>query len=517
MKQTFFPVFAGIFLGLPFEKEANAKKPNIIIIVADDMGFSDLGCYGSEIRTPNLDRLASEGIRFSQFYNCALCGPSRAALMTGRFPHQVGITKWTGLLNNRCVTMFELFKRSGYATCAVGRMDMVTAEDWHEPLNIGRYVDSFLGTVNYKGPGNYFKDVRYNQFYRDGKPFPIPDGVYVPDLITDFATEFIRNTDRKRPFFLYLSHEAPHWPLHAKPEDIAKYRELYLHLGWDSVRQQRLGQLIVKGVLPAGTRLSPRDKRVTAWSEVKFKEWEAERMATYAAQIDCLDQNVGRVLEELHRCGADNNTLIFFLSDNGASDQAGSSLLDEPGRTWRIDGTPTKVGNQPDIQPGPADNFVTAGPAWSNVSNGPFREHKQSNYEGGISSPLIVWWPGVISPTGTVNPELSHITDITATCLDVAGVAYPQPFTNRNVLPLAGQSLLPILKGGHRIGHASLCWATSAARAVRVGPWKLVSAKNGPWELYDLNVDRTELNNLAKQQPERVTSMNNLFEEWSNK
>lgn len=250
---------------------------------------------------------------------------------------------------------------------------------------------------------------------------------------------------------------------------------------------------------------------------MKFKEWEAERMATYAAQIDCLDQNVGRVLEELHRCGADNNTLIFFLSDNGASDQAGSSLLDEPGRTWRIDGTPTKVGNQPDIQPGPADNFVTAGPAWSNVSNGPFREHKQSNYEGGISSPLIVWWPGVISPTGTVNPELSHITDITATCLDVAGVAYPQPFTNRNVLPLAGQSLLPILKGGHRIGHASLCWATSAARAVRVGPWKLVSAKNGPWELYDLNVDRTELNNLAKQQPERVTSMNNLFEEWSNK
>ena len=272
---------------------AAPSRPNIIIILADDMGFSDLGCYGGEIETPNLDKLAEEGMRFSQFYNCALCGPSRAALMTGLHPHQVGMTKWTGLLTNNCVTMFEMMKSADYATCAVGRLDMLTAEDWHEPKNISHHVDRYFGTTGHQGPGNYFADVRNTAFYRDGKLYSIPEGGYKTDLITDFTVEFLQQRDKAKPFLLYMAHYAPHWPLHAKESDIAKYRQLYRDLGWDAAREQRLKRLIEKGILPASTRLSPRDPHATAWSEAPHLDWEAERMAVYAAQIDCLDQSVG--------------------------------------------------------------------------------------------------------------------------------------------------------------------------------------------------------------------------------
>ncbi len=493
----------------------SSSVPNIVLILADDMGFSDIGCYGGEIRTPNLDRLAAGGLRFSQCYNCALCGPSRSAIMTGLHPHQVGIFNWTGLLNDRCVTVFELLKQSGYATCAVGRLDMVTAENWHDPAMIARYVDRFLGSTGHTGPGNYFKDVRNTAFYRDGKPFLLPpDGTYKTDLITDFAVEFIGTAPKDKPFFLYMAHYSPHWPLHAKPEDIAKYRELYRTLGWDQARAGRYRRLVESGLISRNCPLSPRDPRVPAWEDAENKGWEAERMAVFAAQIDCLDQSVGRVLDALDRAGASRNTLVLFLSDNGASDQAVGRSLDKPGQTWRSDGTPTRVGNTPDIPPGPADTFVTAGPAWSNVSNAPFRRHKQANHEGGIATPLIAWWPDVIRQQGRITSELAHITDIPATCLDVANVEYPSQFLGRTVQPPAGKSLLPVLQGKQRNGHESLCWATSGSRAVRMGRWKLVSAKGGDWELYDMQIDRTELNDLARQHPERVREMAKVFEQF---
>jgi arylsulfatase len=496
-------------------RAAPAPRPNLVLILADDMGFSDLGCYGGEIQTPNLDRLAADGLRFSQFYNCALCGPSRAALMTGLHPHQVGISNWTGLLNNRCVTLFELLKRAAYRTGAVGRLDMATAEKWHDPANLSRYVDRYLGSTGHAGPGNYFKDVRNTSFYRDGRPFTLPPDSYKTDLITDFAVQFIAEAAAQdRPFFLYVAHYAPHWPLHAKPGDIAKYRERYRQLGWDEARAQRHRRLIESGLIRADAELPPRDARATAWSDARFKDWEAERMATYAAQVDSLDQSVGRVMEALRRAGADTNTLVLFLSDNGASDQPMNTQLDRPGQTWRADGTPTRVGNRPDIQPGPADNFVTAGPAWANVSNTPFRGHKNSNFEGGIASPLIARWPAMIKQPGAISRELAHITDITATCLDVAGVEYPDRFNGRTVHPLSGRSLLPVFQGGARIGHKSLCWATSGCRAVRVGPWKLVAARNGPWELYNLDTDRAERQDLASQQPGRVQAMAKAFAAW---
>ncbi len=493
----------------------SAERPNIVVIMADDLGYSDLGCYGGEIETPNLDRLAEGGLRFSQFYNCALCGPSRAALMTGLHPHQVGIFRWTGLLNDRCVTAFELLKRAGYATCAVGRLDMVTADDWHDPAMIGRYVDRFLGSTGHTGPGNYFKEVRNSQFWRDGRPFTLPaDGSYKTDLITDFATDFIAEAAAgEKPFFLYVSHYAPHWPLHAKPEDMAKYRDLYRKLGWDEARRRRYERLVELGLIDAESRLSPRDPRVPAWQDAQHKPWEADRMAAFAGQVDSLDQSVGRVMDALRRAKADDNTLVMFLSDNGASDQA-VRALDKPGQTWRADGTPTQVGNKPSIPPGGPDTFVTAGPPWSNVSNTPFRRHKQSNHEGGIATPFIAWWPGVIKQAGALSTEPAHITDVTATCLDAAGVEYPDEFNGRNVLPLAGRSLLPDFAGRRIEGPRTLCWATSGNRAIRIGPWKLVSAKGRPWELYDLATDRTERNDLAQQHPERVDAMANAFDQW---
>lgn len=508
---------AGLALASPMSAAEN-RRPNIIVIMADDMGFSDLGSYGGEIRTPNLDTLARSGLRFSQFYNCALCGPSRAALMTGLQPHQVGIFNWTGLLNNRCVTAFELLKGAGYTTGAVGRLDMVTAEKWHDPKQIARYVDRFLGSTGHTGPGNYFYAVRSSEYYRDGQPFTQPtDGTYRTDIITDFAVDFIRGAAAgERPFFLYMAHYAPHWPLHAKPADIAKYRDLYRRLGWDEARQQRHRRLIEEGLIPPHTKLAPRDARAPAWVDAPDKEWEAERMSVYAAQVDSLDQSVGRVIEALKVSGADKNTLVFFLSDNGASEVSRTAPLDKPGEPWRLDGTPTRTGNRPDIMPGPGDTFTSAGPAWSSLSNTPFRHHKQTNHEGGIASPLIAWWPGVIAKPGGITPQLAHITDIMATCLDVAGVRYPARFGERNVLPLAGRSLLPGLKGTSSAGHETMCWATAGNRAVRAGRWKLVAYGKEPWELYDLENDRTELTNLAASQPERVKTMAAMFEAWRN-
>ncbi|MBE2283600.1 MAG: arylsulfatase [Prosthecobacter sp.] len=484
------------------------SRPNIVIILADDMGFSDLGCYGGEIQTPNLDKLAAEGMRFTQFYNCALCGPSRAALMTGQHPHRVGITQWTGLLKGNCVTMFEVLNRAGYETCAVGRLDMLTAEDWHAPENLSRHVARYFGSTGHQGPGNYFADVRNTAFYRDGKPFSIPEGGYKTDLITDFTLEFLQQRDKSKPFLLYMSHYAPHWPLHAKEADIAKYRKLYRELGWDTAREQRLQRLIEKGILPAGTKLSARDPAAKPWSAAEHLDWEAERMAVFAAQIDCLDQSVGRVMEAVKG----TNTLVFFLSDNGASDKA-VGQLDKNGQTWRSDGKRTRVGNKPDIMPGPGDTFVTAGPAWATLSNTPFRSHKQTNYEGGISSPLIAWWPGVVK-AGQISPELSHITDITATVFDVSGQYYPEAFDNRSVAPMDGKSLRPVLEGKPRNSHESLCWATSGHKAVRIANWKLVAAPKGKWQLYDLSEDRAESRDLSSAHPERVTEMAKVFGEW---
>ena len=301
--------------------------------------------------------------------------------------------------------------------------------------------------------------------------------------------------------------------MHAKEADIAKYRALYRGLGWEKAREARLGRVNSLGLVPPGTRLAAPDPRVKPWAASPHPDWEAERMAVYAAQVDCLDQNVGRVLDALKETGAERDTIVFFLSDNGASDTA-AGALDKNGRTWRSDGTPTRAGNRPDIRPGPADTFVTAGPAWANVSNAPFRNHKRSAYEGGIASPLIVRWPTGIAKGGGITGEHSHITDITATILEAAGAAYPGEYDGRKIAPIEGRSLLPLLREGKREGHSHLCWSISGHRAVREGGWKLVAAPDKAWELYDLARDRTELDDVAASHPEIVARLSQYHAEW---
>ncbi len=510
----------------PVSPAAAPARPNIVVIMADDLGFSDIGCYGGEIATPHIDRLAAEGIRFSQFYNQALCGPSRASLMTGLYNHQVGVLQWTGKLNDRCATILELLNDAGYATCAVGRLDVVTADDWHDPQQIARHTDRFFGRgprpgAWRQGPGHYFHEVQTTRYFRDGQPYDIPPTEayyehYDTDVTTDAAVAFLEEAAAgERPFFLYAGYFAPHWPLQAKPEDIAKYRQMYAETGWDRLRAARHERLIELGLLPAGTPLPPRDRRVPAWEDAAHRDWEAERMAVYAAQVDNLDQNIGRLREALEQAGVAGNTLVLFFSDNGASDQSWSSALDRPGLPWRLDGTPTRVGNRPEIEPGGPDTFVTYGPPWANVSNAPLRGYKGACYEGGIATPLIAHWPDVIPSGGGWTDELSHIMDILPTCLELAGVPYPDRFRDRTLLPLEGISLAPIFRGQPRRGHDVLGWNIRGNRALRRDSWKLVADRGQPWELYDLQTDRIEQNNLADSHPEQLAEMVEAYRQWA--
>ncbi len=441
--------------------------------------------------------------------------------MTGLYNQQVGVRGWTGTLNGRCATIPELLKQAGYSTHVVGRLDMTTADDWHEPEQIARHVDQFFGTASIPGnlgPGSYFNLVRTGRFLHNGKAFDFPPDAtfYKTDLFTDYAVQFVgKAAAQGKPFFLYAAHTSPHWPLHAKPDDIAKYRAMYAETGWDKLRTDRHQRLIEAGLTEDTWRLTSRDARVPAWQDAKHKAWEAERMAVYAAQIDCLDQNVGRLLEAVRRAGIEQNTLVLFLSDNGASDQVWGSPVDRPGRPWRRDGTPTQVGNRPEIMPGGPDTFVTYGPPWANVSNTPLRGYKTTCHEGGIATPLIVYWPDVIKQGGRITHQPGHIIDVMATCLDVADATYPSRFQRRNVLPLEGISLAPIFQGQQRDGHEALCWNVGGSRAVRMGNWKLVAAKSKPWELYDLEADRTEMNNQAGEHPDRVRQMSKTYERWA--
>jgi len=306
---------------------------------------------------------------------------------------------------------------------------------------------------------------------------------------------------------------APHWPLHAKPEDIAEYRQRYRSAGWDRLRERRHQRLVELGLIDARWALTPRDARVAAWDDAPHKAWEAERMAVYAAQIDCLGRNVGRVLEALSRSAVEENTLVMFLSDNGASCQGSNKLTVV--ENWRRDGTPVRRGNDPSVMPGPGDTFVTYGPPWANVSNTPFRGYKGANHEGGIATPLIVRWPAVVDEPGAITRQVGHVIDVMPTCLDVAGVAYPERFDGHEVLPLEGKSLRPILEGKERTGHDALYWELGANPAVRRGKWKLVARKGRPWELYDMEADRTEMNDLAAQKPDTVKEMAAMYTAWA--
>ncbi len=489
---------------------AETDRPNFIIIMADDMGWSDLGCYGSEIETPQLDALARGGLRFTHFYNTARCCPTRAALLTGLYQHQAGIghmvandgiPSYQGFLNDRCVTLAEALRPAGYTTLMTGK--------WHVGSEPGRWpadrgFDRFWGTPS--GGGFYFKEtleIRSERFFvEDNERVAPPDDLYVTDTFTDHALEFVEAavTRTKRPFFLYLAHIAPHWPLQAKPADIAKYAGRYDE-GWDVIRSRRFARQREMGLIPSDTVLSPRDPEAKAWTDMPepARSDLARRMEIYAAQIDCIDQNVGRLIAKLKELGQFENTLLLFLSDNGSSAEGG------PGGFSRgVPGAPL----------GTARSYASAGLEWANAADTPFRKFKKATHEGGIASPLIVHWPAGIAARGELRTQPGHVIDIMPTLLELAGTSHPPAFKDRPLLPLAGRSLVPAFQN-RAMPPAALCWEHEGNKAVRLGDWKAVTRGREPWALYHLATDRTETRDLADQHPDRVRALAAHWQEWA--
>ena len=524
----------GFWLQLKADDAVN--RPNIVMILADDMGFSDLGCYGSEIPTPNLDKLAAEGLRFTQFYNTPRCCPSRASLLTGLYPQEAGIGEmmedrglpgYRGELNDHCVTVAEVLRAAGYHTLMVGKWHVAhvyfdgkrqlnfessepfwdNKSDWPLQRGFEEYYGTIHGVSSYYDP---FSLVRDNTPIKAGRP-----DFYYTDALGDQAGAFIHQyAQAGRPFFLYAAFTAPHWPLQAPEADIAPNRKKYM-AGWDVIRSNRYEQEIKLGVIHPGWALSPRDPRVPPWTNAPNKAWQANRMATYAAMVERLDANVGKIMGALVAGHIDTNTLVIFMSDNGACDEVVQPVYyDVPSRTR--DGRPIKVGNtNPAVMAGPDDVWQSYGVPWANVSDTPFRLYKHYTHEGGISSPFIVHWPAVIRNDGGLTDQFGHITDLMPTFVDVAEANYPHEFKGKAILPMEGESLLPVFEGGKRLQTRPVFWEHEGNRAVRLGQWKLVSRYPGPWELYDTEKDRTELHNLAASDPGRVKELSNLYEQWA--
>ena len=458
-------------------------RPNIVLIMADDLGFSDIGCYGSEIPTPNLDSLAGNGLRFTQFYNTSKCHSSRVSLLTGLYCDQAGSESLS-----RGSTIAEVLKEAGYFTAMSGK--------WHlskQPTDFGfdRYWGHLSGATNFFIGDDTF---RYNGEHYDvpktlnGRPF------YTTHAIADFAIEFIdEGIAANKRFLMYIPFNAPHYPLQAPEADVKRHLGNY-DGGWDALRKTRFAKQLELGLFPEDTQLSKRSDHVPAWKSLSEEDrtWEAKRMAVFAAMVDLLDQNIGRVVKHLEEKNELDNTLILFCSDNGACpfERTQGRFKDpwDPESYWLYDAS------------------------WANAGNTPFRLYKQNQHEGGICSPMIAHWPnGLKAKPGTITTQTAHLVDFMATFLDVAGAQYPQQIGERKIDPLVGKSLVPIFEGQQRDAHATLYFHFGTDRALRQGPWKIVSAKLGRWELYNLEKDRTEMNDLAKQFPARVKAMEEVW------
>ena len=459
-----------------------ADRPNIVLIMADDLGFSDLGCYGSEIETPVLDGLAKNGLQFTQFYNTAKCHSSRVSLLTGLYCDQAGSQSLS-----RGATIAEALAPAGYFTAMSGK--------WHlskQPTDFGfqRYWGHLSGACNFFTGDNTFR--------LNGENWPVPathNGrpFYTTHAITDFALDFLDEaTATEKPFLLYVAYNAPHYPLHAPEADVRKYDGRY-DAGWDVMRAARHQRQLASGLMPKKWPLSPRAKTVPAWDSLSDKErtWEADRMEAFAAMVDVMDRSIGRIVDSLREKKILDNTLILFCADNG--------------------GCPFERTRGATLKPWDPKSYWTYDASWAQVSNTPFRLYKQNQHEGGISSPLIAHWPKGIAKPGSINRQPGHLIDFMATFLELSGADYPKTVGERQIDPLQGKSLLPIFQGKTRAAHDTLYFKFGSDRALRQGPWKLVSAKQGRWELYNLDDDRTELNDLAAVNPERVAAMS---KEW---
>lgn len=497
-------------------EDETPPRPNIIVILADDMGYSDIGSYGGEIPTPNIDRLAENGISFTQFYNGGRCCPTRASMLTGLYAHQAGVGAmvtptrrpgYRGRLNESSATFAEILRNAGYQTFMSGKWH-VTHYNYNNPeptlhrdsWPMQKGFDRFFGTLS--GGGSFFAPVSLmidNEFV---EPW---DDFYYTDAISHQAVRYIEGADKDSPFLLYIPHVAPHWPLHARPEHIEKFKGMY-DKGWDKLREERYERMVAAGIVDASWPLSPRDEDVLPWEDTPDKEWEAHRMAVYAAQVYSLDLGIGRVIRSLERHGILDNTLIIFLSDNGASNEV-------------IQGTDTRHGyferggTTPDVFPGGPDTYASYGAGWANAGNTPYRRYKRWMHEGGTATPMIAHWPEVIEG-GRKSNHVGHIIDFMPTFIEISGGTYPDSLNNNNLTPLEGISLYPVFRGKEQQEHEALFWEHLGYKAVRQDKWKLVAAGE-EWELYDLEKDRTELNNLADEFPGKVKELSNMWKEWA--
>jgi arylsulfatase len=508
------------------------QRPNIVLILNDDMGYSDLGCFGGEVDTPTLDRLARDGLRFSQFYNTARCSPSRASLLTGLHPHQTGIgiltydsgpEGYAGNLNQRCVTIAQALKAGGYRTYMSGKWHV--SSNLREPTDswpMQRGFDAFYGTII--GAGSFYDPNTLTRGNVNVEHEAHEEGFFYTDAISDQAVAYIREHHAQhpeRPLFQYVAYTAPHWPLHAHEEDIVKYKGRF-DAGWDALREERLARLVASGLLRDTWKLSPRDPNQPPWTQAEHKAWLLRCMEVYAAQIDRMDQGIGRIVRALEEAGRLDNTLFIFLADNGACAEdipegvSLEELVDKLmiARSHTRSGEPVHIGNNTSIMPGPENTYQSYGQAWANLSNTPFRLYKHWIHEGGISTPLIMHWPQGITERGAIRHTPGYLPDIMATLLDVTGLPYPEQWEGQAIAPLEGHSLKPALQA-ELPERPPMFWEHEGNCAVRIGKWKLVRKHPGPWELYDLDADRTELNDLAAQHPERVRDMAAQYEAWA--
>jgi len=531
--------FLGALLASLSLLAAPAKRPNILLIMSDDMGFSDLGCYGSELQTPNLDRLASNGIRFTQFYNNCRCCPSRASLLTGLYPHEAGIGHMTsnqgfdgyrGQLNDHCVTIAEVLATAGYRTYMCGKWHVcrdVQPNGDKSVWPIQRGFEKFYGTIT--GGGSFYDPTslcRQNQFITPENDSDYrPSRFYYTDAISDNAVRFLQQHAKEspdKPFFFYVAYTAAHWPMHALEKDIAKYRGKF-DAGYEPIRRARFERMRSLGLIGKNVALSA---MAGDWPDVKNKEWEARCMEVYAAMVDCMDQGIGRILDELRKQQQLDNTLVLFLQDNGgcAEPMGRTNRSGEPRaglkpfgpndlqpQIWppmqTRDGRWVRTGEG--VMPGPPDTYIAYGKNWANVSNTPFREYKHWVHEGGISTPLIAHWPAgmAVSRRNRLETQPAHLVDLMATCVDLANAQYPTERNGQKINQLEGVSLSPAFAGASIKRKAPIFWEHEGNRAVREGNWKLVAKESQPWELYDMSKDRSETKDLSSKYPGRVKSL----------
>lgn len=493
-----------------FTNSLSADSPSIVVIMADDMGYSDLGCFGGEIDTPNLDRLASNGLRFTNFYSENMCWVSRAAMLTGVY-HKSSMFK--NSVHPHCVTLPEALHRNGYQTRMSGKWHLAGKPYHIYPVDRG--FEEFYGMLG--GAASFFAPAFLcrNKTNVESEAHDDPN-YYFTDAISSEAGRMVREADPKKPMFLYVAYNAAHWPLHAPEKDIAAYHGKY-RMGWDDMRVQRLARMKTLGIVSDTLPLSPRHPNVPAWKEETNQEWQQRRMEVYAAQVTVMDRGIGQIIDALKETGRFENTLIFFTIDNGGChveytpDRKGDFL---PEKTR--DGRPMRPGNLPEIMPGPEDTYQSYGYGWANASNTPYRMFKQYDHEGGIRTPMIAHWPVGIEAKGDLIPSVSHLIDIMPTVLDVTGTAVPEQIpgnktTDQTPMKMDGISLASIFKGEKIAGHKTLFFAHAKGEALRHGDWKLVrinqKSKPKTWQLYNLKYDPIETENLADQNPAKVKEL----------